>query len=468
MLWRGAWTVAGKRDQASHEAAIARIAEALPHAKIIRSHLAEVLNSAAFRGSRRSQEFLGHVVECALAGQWERLKERSLGMDVFSRDASFDTAGDSIVRVTASDVRRRLVQHYSECARAPFVRIELPTGSYIPEFAGLDDSAHALAPGEFAGDGVNGSGGVGASAFASAAQGSFRQSGLLLLAMGVGLALGMLSVRLISGPSTKTDSRYAFYRELLGPIATDATHETEIALSNPRLLLYVGSDNPATPPWPSAVNARVPAELEKLLNPSANDIQAKYPFHFLTLADWDYTGIGEAMSAFNLSQLMRHIDRPLRLTEARFLNWGAARNVHLILLGAPQMSSWVQASLRQSNFTMEHEGITNARPLSGERKVYKRAIDGNGFEDYGLIWMAHLPSGLRQLLLAGLTSAGTAGVGDFFCDPDRMRPVYQQLRAGSADGSMPSDWQVLLHIHARENVPLEVSFVSLRVDGMNR
>lgn len=460
--------MAGKRDQATHEAAIARIAEALPHAKIIRAHLIEILNGAAFRGSRRSQEFLTHVVECALAGQWERLKERSLGIDVFSRDASYDTGGDSIVRVTASDVRKRLMHYYSECARAPAFRIEIPAGSYIPEFTGLDESARRIAADELDRAAPNGEGRVNSSVSDSAAQGRFRKLALLLLAISLAWMLGVISAHWMSGPSAQTDPRYRFYRELLGPIATDTAHETEIALSNPRVLLYLGSNNPAAAAWPSAMNARVPPELEQMLNASANDVQVKYPFHFLTLADHDYTGIGEAVSAFDLGQLMRHIDRPLRLTEARFLNWGAARNVHLIVLGAPQMSSWALENLERSNFTMERDAITNARPLSGERKVYNRSASGNVFEDYGLIWMARLPSGLRQLSMAGLTSAGTAGVGEFFCDPDRMRPVFEELRAASKNGAIPSDWQVLLHIHVRDNVPLEVSLVALRASGVNR
>jgi hypothetical protein len=261
------------------------------------------------------------------------------------------------------------------------------------------------------------------------------------------------------------DPRYRFYRELLGPVAVDSSHETEIALSNPRLLLYVGSASATAPPWPSGLDVRVPVEMEKLLNASANDTQAEYPFHFLALADQDYTGMGEAVSAFNISQLMRHLDRPLRLTEARFLNWGAARSFNLIMVGAPHMSSWAQENLAPSNFTMEHDAITNAHPQAGERRVYSRSSIGNIVDDYGLIWMARLPSGLRQLLLAGLTSVGTAGVGDFLCDPDRMRPVYEQLRAASKSRSIASDWQVLLHIHARDHVPLEVSFVALRADG---
>ena len=455
--------MAGKLDQASHDAAIARIAEALAHADVIRAHLREILNGAAFKGSRRSQEFLKHVVECALGGQWERLKERSLGMDVFSRDATYDTGGDSIVRVTASDVRRRLMQHYAEYDGTAGCRIEIPAGSYIPEFAGFDELTRAMEAHK-----GNGRGSGGRWKRHAAARGTFLKVALLLAMIQVGWALGMVTGRLVWGAAAKPESRYAFYRELLGPLASDSAHETEIALSNPRLLLYLGSDRSTGPLWPSRQCVRVPPELEKMLNPTANDVQAKYPFHFLTLADEDYTGIGEAMSAFNLGQLMRRIDRPLHLTEARFLNWGAARNVHLVLLGAPHMSSWVEESLGRSNFTMEHEGITNAQPLAGERKVYNRSADGNGFEDYGLIWMARLPSGLRQLLIAGLTSAGTAGVGDFFCDPERMGPVYEKLRAASGNGPMPANWQVLLHIHARENVPLEVNFVALRADGAKR
>lgn len=456
------------RDQASHEAARAKIAAALPYINLIRAHLNDILNSAAFKGSRRSQALLTHIVECALAGHWERLKERSLGIDVFSREASYDTGGDSIVRVTASDVRKRLSQYYAECPGRSHISIEIPAGSYIPEFAGLDESSQRISAVELDGPPLNGTDREGSFISHSAAQGRLRYSALLLLVISLGWAGGAISTGFMSSLFVKADSRYNFYRELLGPIAGDSAHETEIALSNPRLWLYAGSDNPAAPAWRSTLDVRVPAEIEKTLNRSANDVQANYPFHFLTLADQDYTGMGEAVSAFNFCQLMHHFDRPLRLTQARFLNWGATRNVHLILLGAPHMSSWVQESLGQSNFTMEHEAITNARPLPGERKAYYRSVSGSGLDDYGLIWMARLPSGSRQLLIAGLTSAGTAGVGDYFCDPDRMRPVYERLRAASKNGPIPSDWQVLLHIHARDNVPIQVSFVSLRVESANR
>lgn len=418
----------------------------MPHSDLIRAHLGEILNGPSFKTSHRSQRFLSHVVQCALSGQWEQLKERSLGIEVFSRDPSYDTGGDSIVRVTAGDVRKRLLQYYAEYPERHAFRIEIPTGSYIPEFPGLKAPVLATAP-------------LHAPPHSPRRA---RKAAALSLVFVCFWVLGVLSAHFISGFSVKPGSRGQFYRELLGPIVSDSNHETEIALSNPRLLLYVGSNDPATPPWPSTVNARVPQALETILNPSANEGPAKYPFHFLTLADQDYTGIGDAISAVNLSQLMRSLGRSPRLTESRFLNWRAMRNVHMILLGAPHMSAWAQQCLERSNFTMGRDAITNAKPLPGERQTYSRSIQGNILEDYGLIWMARSPSGSRQLLMAGLTSAGTAGVSDFFCDPDRMRPVYQRLLAASKNRSMPSDWQVLLHIHARENVPLQIDFVSLR------
>ena len=47
---------------------------------------------------------------------------------------SYDTGEDAIVRVTASDVRKRLHQFYADLSPASEVRIDLPTGSYIPDF----------------------------------------------------------------------------------------------------------------------------------------------------------------------------------------------------------------------------------------------------------------------------------------------------------------------------------------------
>src|ERR1700682_681356 len=56
----------------------------------VRAALARVLHSHEFRASRRCQEFLRYVVENTLAGRGDTLKERTIGIDVFGRPASYD------------------------------------------------------------------------------------------------------------------------------------------------------------------------------------------------------------------------------------------------------------------------------------------------------------------------------------------------------------------------------------------
>jgi len=101
---------------------------------LVRNHLERVLASKAFAGSRRSQDFLRLVVEHALAGRLDNLRERMIGAEMFGRPIDYDTANDAVVRVKANEVRRRLAQYYAdEGTEKDGVWICLPTGTYAPE-----------------------------------------------------------------------------------------------------------------------------------------------------------------------------------------------------------------------------------------------------------------------------------------------------------------------------------------------
>lgn len=100
----------------------------------IRKELAAILAGPSFSGSKRCSDFLDYVVGHALEGDFEHLAERFLGVELFGRPVSYETATDSVVRVRATDVRHRLAQHYAKSAPVSGVRIDLPSGSYAPEF----------------------------------------------------------------------------------------------------------------------------------------------------------------------------------------------------------------------------------------------------------------------------------------------------------------------------------------------
>jgi hypothetical protein len=74
------------------------------------------------------------VVEQRLENSGSDLKERILGVDVFGRSPDYDTGIDPVVRITAAEVRKRLTQYYGDPAHQDEIRIELPLGSYTPEF----------------------------------------------------------------------------------------------------------------------------------------------------------------------------------------------------------------------------------------------------------------------------------------------------------------------------------------------
>jgi hypothetical protein len=96
--------------------------------------LQRVLSSSHFCNSKRYPALLRYVVESTLAGRSELLKERTLGVEVFDRSPTFDTNSDTVVRYTASEVRKRLFLYYHEEGKDSSIRIILPTGSYVPEF----------------------------------------------------------------------------------------------------------------------------------------------------------------------------------------------------------------------------------------------------------------------------------------------------------------------------------------------
>jgi len=103
-------------------------------AAAVMAELTAILASDSFSSSNRCRDFLEFVVKRALAGDYENLTERFLGVELFGRAVDYETATDSIVRVRANDVRKRLALYY---AGRPFdtpVKIDLIAGGYVPEF----------------------------------------------------------------------------------------------------------------------------------------------------------------------------------------------------------------------------------------------------------------------------------------------------------------------------------------------
>jgi hypothetical protein len=120
------------------EVEITKLAQSEHEMIALQQHLKEIIEGPAFKSSHRSGQFLRYIVDQSIAGHFELLKERVIGVELFGRAPSYDTGEDAIVRVTASEVRKRLLQHYGSSVTHSEYRLSLPLGSYIPSITRLN------------------------------------------------------------------------------------------------------------------------------------------------------------------------------------------------------------------------------------------------------------------------------------------------------------------------------------------
>src|ERR1700704_3376083 len=97
-----------------------------------KAELDAVLNSGWFAHAPGLAQFLAYVGSKCLEGQANHIKEYNIAVEALGRPADFDQKRDSIVRVEAHRLRKRLRQFYEAEGATHAVRIEIPSGQYAP------------------------------------------------------------------------------------------------------------------------------------------------------------------------------------------------------------------------------------------------------------------------------------------------------------------------------------------------
>lgn len=99
-------------------------------AVVVTRQIERIVASRPLVNAKRSQRLLRYLVDAALANPPQVVKEYTLAIDVFDRDASYDPAVEGAVRVEAGRLRTRLRDYYSEEGKNDPLLIELPKGGY--------------------------------------------------------------------------------------------------------------------------------------------------------------------------------------------------------------------------------------------------------------------------------------------------------------------------------------------------
>jgi hypothetical protein len=106
-----------------------------------RTELKRVLDSQMFRRAPTLARLLAHLCELYFTGRENQIKEYSLGVEVFHRGPSYDPDNDSIVRVEANRLRKRLAEYYAGDGVSHDLQIAIPIGQYVPQFMVPDRAA---------------------------------------------------------------------------------------------------------------------------------------------------------------------------------------------------------------------------------------------------------------------------------------------------------------------------------------
>ncbi|HEX7323981.1 MAG TPA: AAA family ATPase [Rhodanobacteraceae bacterium] len=99
----------------------------------VQAQLERVLAADAFRGAPVLSRLLRYLVDASSAGTLTPPKEYAIGVDVFGRGADFDPRVDTIVRVQARRLRKRLARYYETDGAYDRLRIGIPKGHYHAE-----------------------------------------------------------------------------------------------------------------------------------------------------------------------------------------------------------------------------------------------------------------------------------------------------------------------------------------------
>lgn len=411
----------------------------------LREHVREITESAAFRGSRRGQQFLRHVIEKVINGHSDELKERNLGVELFGRAASYDTGEDAIVRVTASDVRKRLHQFYAETSVAAPVRIDLPAGSYIPELVGNPTPATSAAePG---------------------------------------------NPPAIPPPVGKEKPRRRPTLVRVAPYAVVAVVAAVAGALCERE--WAGRPSPkAVPPWSILLRDRRPMQVI-FSDPDISTVQELLGFHISLseyanrryIPDWTPpdTEIRKALRslrgvnvasvdvgiALRVAELAHAASEPVVTRQARNLQLENFRtDDNFVLLGSPRSNPWGALFEDQLDFeftydeSLKQEVIRNKRPQGGELPRYvPTAKSFETGEAFALLAFVGNPGQNGSvLLLAGTNAEATEAVGRLAVDLNSLSRTLQQ--SGIDPRTPPGRFEILLQVRTLAGSPTTFEVVA--------
>jgi len=380
--------------------------------EIILHELDLILESPLFRSSKRCQQFLRYSVQHVLNGEFDHLKERSIGVAVFERPASYDTGEDAIVRVTAKEVRSRLIQYYAGLTTEPAVRLEVPPGSYMTEFRWPDLASQAPATPPAAEDG--------AVPETPARRFPVRRVLVAVALLGILATAGVY--RLVLQPERD------LLRRFWGPVL-ESGKPVLVCLASPgvyrldeKVFQRFGINDPGNA---TMVAAQLPDQAVvygREIIPSPNG----------------YAGMGDTIAATDLAVLFTRLGKNLQVRKSSDISFADLRSSPAVLIGA-FTNSWTLELMKEWRFVFDLYSPPGwvIRDRNDRSRVWANPAlreelrNRKVTEDYALISRVFEErSGQPVVSVAGITDFGTEAAAEFISDEALLAEAFQDAPKG--------------------------------------
>lgn len=369
-------------------------AENLPQEAVLRE-LDDILASQYFLHAGRCTQFLRYVVQQRLAGQQEKLKERTIGTEVFQRPPGYATGDDPVVRVQAGEVRRRLEQYYQSAPESS-IRIELPVGSYSPVFHRRPPAAQAQ------------SGSNGAVKEQSAEPGTRSHRLLYSLLAVILVAAALVTAWAVHRSAAQKSVLAQFWNPVFStrqPVLICLAKPVAYRPNEDIYRLY-SRTHPGT----------FQTEAERANTPLPLDPDTKLTWGDLFIYTDYGVAAGDVYAATAVSTLLGRLDKPSQLRIGANYSYEDLRNSPAVVIGGFN-NKWTMQLTSNLHFAFIEDNedyMIRERTPGGRVWHTRRNAQDETLEDFGIVSrLVDSKTGQFTISVAGIGPKGTQAAGEF-------------------------------------------------------
>lgn len=404
--------------------------------------------SSQLKRAARAREFLFYVATKSLKEGCTEVHEQEIGHAVFGRDENYETSLDNIVRVSATDLRKRIDSYFAtEGADEPLI-FEIPRGSYSPVFRWREKETVPEQSEEAAG-----------AARPAPPVPYYRQLPFLLMsALALILVAGCLALwrqnLVLSKANNRLEGKPAL--TMLWSRFLHSPRQTDIVLADTSYGLL---ENITNQPYTLSEYLSY-GYLTKI---QSSNMSADRKADLSMIMERDHGSVGDFRAVERIWALDPTSSR-LVLNYAREYSADSIKRDNVILIGGQNSNPWQDLFSSQLGFTVEYDAaldrsyVKNSNPRPGEQASYPVTFHPDGIVGYGFV--AYLPNPSHTadaLLIAGTDSQATEAAAEFVTSEDSLEKLFKKF----PPKQLPY-FSVLLKTARLSGTPLTEDIVAVR------